>query len=234
MPQFLVVVKGTIKSHKKQMHVSQENRDTRPERETALSHQVLFPPLRVQVSSSDAELLAIRPTMEGKNKCGGCQRGYDPSVIASPFLIRRKEKYIFPDVGKNSNLQLQVQLYCCFCKGWKPNSDTVSGSKHQDRESENPEKKVILFWVILAITLTALRCFQGPCNTKGSDIVTTVPTSWKLKVIIRKLWGGLEEIFFSLFWYFPSMATSHKRVLLIPGVLSTYLWDEIKTLCELY
>lgn len=41
--------------------------------------------------------------------------------------------------------------------------------------------------------------------------------------------GGGE--FFSIF---PSVASSHKRVILIPGVLSTYLRDEIKTLCELY
>lgn len=34
--------------------------------------------------------------------------------------------------------------------------------------------------------------------------------------------------------FFPSVASSHKRVLLIPGVPSAYLWDEIKTLCELY
>lgn len=97
-----------------------------------------------------------------------------------------------------------MQLYCCFCKGWKPKSDTVSGPKYQDRESEIPEKKVILFWVILAITLTALRCFQVPRNTKGSDIVTIVPTSWKIKVIIKKEKGGgggvLEEIFFFLYF----------------------------------
>ena len=42
---------------------------------------------------------------------------------------------------------------------------------------------------------------------------------------------GGREGFFSIF---PSVASSHKRVLLIPGVLSTYLWDEMKTLCELY
>jgi len=37
-----------------------------------------------------------------------------------------------------------------------------------------------------------------------------------------------------IFSIFPSVASSHKRVLLIPGVRSTYLRDEIKTLCELY
>lgn len=41
--------------------------------------------------------------------------------------------------------------------------------------------------------------------------------------------GGGERLYI-----FPSVASSHKRVLLIPGVLSTYLRDEIKTLCELY
>lgn len=89
-----------------------------------------------------------------------------------------------------------MQLYCCFCKKWKPKSDTVSGSKHQDSESEIPEKKVILFWVILAITLTALRCFQVPRNTEGSDIVTIVPTSWKIKVNIRKERGVERDFFF--------------------------------------
>lgn len=92
-----------------------------------------------------------------------------------------------------------MQLYCCFCKKWKPKSDTVSGSKHQDSESEIPEKKVILFWVILAITLTALRCFQVPRNTEGSDIVTIVPTSWKIKVNIRKE-RGVERDFFFLYF----------------------------------
>lgn len=36
------------------------------------------------------------------------------------------------------------------------------------------------------------------------------------------------------FCIFPSVANSHKKVLLIPGVLSAYLWDEIKALCEVY
>lgn len=37
--------------------------------------------------------------------------------------------------------------------------------------------------------------------------------------------GGKGEIFFPIF---PSVASSHTRVLLIPGVLSAYLWDESK------
>lgn len=45
------------------------------ERNGSISYQGLLPPLRVQVSSSVTELLAIRPTMEGKNKCGGRQWG---------------------------------------------------------------------------------------------------------------------------------------------------------------
>lgn len=85
-----------------------------------------------------------------------------------------------------------------FVKGWKPKSDTVSGSKRQHRETEIPPKKKVL----LAITLTALRCFQVPRNTESSDIATTVPTWWKIKVIIRKEGGvdGLEEMFFSLYF----------------------------------
>lgn len=47
----------------------------------------------------------------------------------------------------------------------------------------------------------------------------------------KEVTEGGREGFFSIF---PSVASSHKRVPLIPGVLSAYLWDEIKTLCELY
>lgn len=52
MPQSLVVVKGPIKSRIKQMHVGS------PREKRVVSDDVLFPPLRVQISSSDAELLA--------------------------------------------------------------------------------------------------------------------------------------------------------------------------------
>lgn len=64
------------------------------------------------------------------------------------------------------------------------------------------EKKVILCWVILAITLTALRCFLVPRNTEGSDIVTIVPTFWKIKVIIRKERGEDWKRFFFLILIF--------------------------------
>lgn len=64
-----------------------------------------------------------------------------PNVIASKFLIKRGEKKdIFPDVGEEPDLQLQVQLHRCFSRRWKVKSDTVSKPKTGVDQSELPEK----------------------------------------------------------------------------------------------
>lgn len=75
MPQFLVAVMEIIKSRVNTN--ARVNRDTRTERERngSISYQGSLPPLRVQVSSSVAELLAIRATMEGKKTSVGAVSG---------------------------------------------------------------------------------------------------------------------------------------------------------------
>lgn len=55
------------------------------------------------------------------------------NVIASEFFNKRAgKKEVFPDVGEKPDLQLQVRLCCCFCKGWRVKSDTVSESRDWD------------------------------------------------------------------------------------------------------
>lgn len=69
----------------------------------------------------------LKWTLEGRKWF--LYRAKIPNVIASAFLIKREgKKDIFPDVGEKQYLQLQVQLGCCFRKGWKVKSDTVSTS----------------------------------------------------------------------------------------------------------
>lgn len=70
----------------------------------------------------------LKWTLEGRKWF--LYRAKIPNVIASAFLIKREggKKDIFPDVGEKQYLQLQVQVGCCFCKGWKVKSDTVSAS----------------------------------------------------------------------------------------------------------
>ncbi len=51
------------------------------------------------------------------------------SQMLLPVHFNKRKKAIFPDVGEKQYLQLQVQLRCCFCEGWKVKSDTVSNSK---------------------------------------------------------------------------------------------------------
>lgn len=90
----------------------------------------------------------------------------------------------------------------CSCKCNSPAVFVKDGNPSltpsQDPNARTERLKFHQKKVILAITLTALRCFQVPRNTESSDIVTTVPTSWKIKVIIRKEggWMGWKRFFF--------------------------------------
>lgn len=90
MPQFLVAVMEIIKSRVNTN--ARVNRDTRTERERngSMSCQGSLPPLRVQVSSSVAELLAIRATMEGKKQVWGPSVGVRSHCYCQ-YIFNKKE-----------------------------------------------------------------------------------------------------------------------------------------------
>lgn len=153
------------------------------------------------------------------------------------FFFIREGKDIFPDVGEKY-LQLQVQLFLKKDGKW---GLTLKMRRMRQDESDVPVlSQRCSYFNRIKVDSQTPQSSEQLSSDKSSPV-------WLQTLKENKRWmedekeGGRQEgggwrwegetFFFSIF---PSVVSSHKRVPLIPGVLSTYLRDEIKTLCELY